>query len=128
MKKIVGLATYKDRLSSVIKVINNLRKQCDHMYVYVNSGHINLDYKNVTILHATDGDLGDIGKFKGLENIDEHCYYITVDDDLNYPFDYVNNITEQLDKLGHEKVISYHGRVLSFPCGNYYKCKKIFYR
>jgi hypothetical protein len=70
--------------------------------------------------NAVMPDLTDNGKFWGLTQINEPCIYLTLDDDLMYPPDYVKTCVDALERHeGH--IITFHGKRLLGMGRNYYK-------
>lgn len=102
MKIIAGMATFGGR--DTTKAINSLAFQVDEIHLYDNEKNPNLT---------------DRGKFYGLTKITEPCYYFTVDDDIEYPQDYVRKTIEAIEK--YKCIISHHGRVLQGKGRNYYR-------
>lgn len=109
MKVIVGMATFKGREKSCDKALKSLSSQVDTIYLYDNE---------------RNEDLTDNGKFYGLELIDEPCIYLTCDDDLLYPPNYVEVMVEAIEK--HNCIVSHHGRILSGLDVDYYSGHKSF--
>lgn len=104
MKKLpvyVGMATFKGR--PVQNAIDSLLPQVDQIFLYDNEKF---------------PDLTDNGKFWGLSQIKEPCYYFTCDDDLKYPPNYIQKTIEAIEK--HKCIITHHGRVLQGLDRSYY--------
>jgi hypothetical protein len=125
-KKIVcGIATIYDRKDSLKKTINSIIDQVDELFVYQNGYYKVFDFlidtkiKIFSSIH-TGIDMGDAGKFYNIENIKD-SYYFSIDDDLIYPSNYVENTIEELKKLNNESVVSYHGKNYSKKATSYYK-------
>jgi len=105
MKVIIGMATFAGRESACETAVESLAKQVDDILLWDNS---------------TEGaeDLTDNGKFAGLSMIDEDCYYLTCDDDLLYPEDYVEQMLEAIERTN--SIVTHHGRILTGLNKNYY--------
>jgi hypothetical protein len=103
MKKIVSIATKGDRPEQLKKAIESLQGQVDEIYVYDNT---------------VRDDLTDNGKFYYLNELTDPCYYFTCDDDLLYPTDYIENMTENIDK--YNCIVTHHGRKLIGTGKKYY--------
>lgn len=101
------MATFDNR--PFMKAVDSLGGQCDEIIVYDN----NKAY-----------DLTDNGKFWGLTIQDEPCYYLTCDDDLLYPENYVKNLTDAIDRLG--TIVTHHGRKLKGKDLSYYRGHESF--
>lgn len=96
MKVIAGLATFGGREKSLEDTLNSLKNQVDHIYVYDNS---------------VQKDIKDNGKFYGLTQITEPCYYLTCDDDIIYPENYVEDIVKNIEL--HKCIVTHHGKKIS---------------
>ena len=100
-----GMATMPGREDSFSLAKESIIGQVDHLFVYDN---------------AVMPDLTDNGKFWGLTQINEPCIYLTLDDDLMYPPDYVKTCVDALERHeGH--IITFHGKRLLGMGRNYYK-------
>lgn len=111
MKIVVGIATMAGREKYLQKTIASLDKQVDEIYLYDN---------------AVSEDLTDNGKFWGLTQINEPCYYFTCDDDIIYPPDYVRVMIEAIESFNGEAVVTLHGRQLLGLDRPYYTGHKAF--
>ena len=111
-KVIIGIATYDGpgRSKSLQETLESLKGQADHIIV------------------GTDNRLGDATKFKpffatpyplvddpmkaedyGMRTRYEG-YFLTCDDDLIYPPDYVERMIEGIERYNREAVVSFHGK------------------
>lgn len=127
MEKItINVSSYK-RIESLEKTIASIYNQCDYINVALNDNHENIPsflYDTKINLFLTDNSLGDAFKFLGLENC-EDGYFLTIDDDLVYPSDYVQYMISKSKEYGDSKVITLHGRNFgNFPIGSYYRSAK----
>lgn len=100
MKIVVGLSTFEGREKSLKDTIISLEKQVDEIFIYDNS---------------IKKDIKDNGKFFGLTQVKEPCYYLTCDDDIIYPEDYVKSIIEGIEKFNC--IVTHHGK--NIKDGNY---------
>ena len=131
MEKInVGIASIPDRIVALYETILSLYKQVDHFYVYLNNyedipSYLNMKKVKVFTSQA-HGDLGDAGKFFGCGQA--KGYYLTCDDDLIYPKDYVETMVARMKSLGNQQVVSNHGRNFwKLPVKSYYNSAKRIY-
>jgi hypothetical protein len=136
MKVTANIATYPPRFSTLQKVIDSLVDQVDNIRVYCNSvkdlkdvqKHFNRDYNGrVRLIMGWDQDfdLTDNGKFYSLDTIKEPEYYLTCDDDIIYPPNYVETIKKAIDHYGC--IVGFHGRQLLGMGLDYYKDHKSFH-
>ncbi len=112
-----GMATVPGRENQLKKTISSIEPYMDHLYLYLNgyskvpdwiSGH-----EKITpfLSSAENSDMGDAGKFFGLNKIsDKDYYYFTLDDDMLYPPDYTWKMVEKIEL---------HNRLVIAGCGGY---------
>lgn len=121
-----GMATFKGRERCIIDAVNSIINQLDELHIYANDD-IDLssfDNNSKIIIHRHPlGDLGDAGKFYlPLKN----AYFFTLDDDLIYPSNYVENMIYGIKK--YNCVVTHHGRNLINNAVSYYKGAREKYR
>ena len=137
MKVSVNIATYKPRIEngSLERAIDSLIGQVDEVRVYVNelnylpSNSINkllilTCQEKVLTINGRD-NLTDNGKFFFLDAITEPEIYLTCDDDLIYPPDYVKRMVEAIEH--YKCIVSFHGRQLLGTGIDYYTGHKSFH-
>jgi hypothetical protein len=113
MKQIViGMATYngQGRAKSLSQAVASLLGHGAKLHLYDNSRQL---------LNTADN-----GKFYGLTQIKEPCYYFTCDDDLIYPKDYIPSMIEKIKE--HNSIVTHHGRILTREGVPYYRGHKSF--
>jgi hypothetical protein len=113
---IVAMASIPERKETLLKVVASLHRQCDRICLYLNN-YPSVPpelaaYSSVTTLLAGPGrmepDRRDVGKFYWVEQFSP-CYYMTVDDDIDYPSDYVPVMINAVEEYNREAIISVHG-------------------
>lgn len=104
MKIIAGMATMPGREYSLKKAVKSLSNQVDEIIVYDN---------------GINPDIADNGKFFGLTQLHEPCYYFTCDDDILYPKNYVSSMIEAIEATN--SIVSHHGRILKGKDKSYYR-------
>lgn len=117
---VLGMATIRRREESLREVVDSLSGQAAHLYVYLN------DYAQkspwmvaveaaapVTFLLGCEhaGDLGDAAKFYTAPR-HEQGYFISVDDDIVYPPNFVSVMCEWSARFGGAALCTTHGRRL----------------
>lgn len=118
MKVTANVATQKHRLASLMKTVESIAPQVDELRIY-HAECTNCDYKwtkrfpNVSVHKGKD--VGSAAKFHFVR---PNEYYLTIDDDLIYPPDYVQKLIEGIKKYGG--YVSFHGRKLLGFNRNYY--------
>lgn len=116
----VSLATYPPRYNLALRAIQHIRPQCDFLQVYVNDVHrgarttpewINRVGKDVRVVLGSRarGTISDVGKFYDARYWTRNSYHLTIDDDIEYPSDYVDGIVRAIDAYDREYVVGYHG-------------------
>jgi glycosyltransferase involved in cell wall biosynthesis len=95
MKTIAVIATTGNRKEELKRAVSSLVDQVDELLIYDNS-------KNP--------DLTDNAKFYYLQFQKDPVYYITADDKIIYPPNYVETLKKAIDK--HQCVCTFHGRLL----------------
>lgn len=122
---IAGMASIPNRRESLRKVVSSILDQVDELHVYLNgygSVPVFLQHKKITVYRSQDhdGDLGDAGKFYACEKAKD--FFLTIDDDLIYPPDYVATLINHIELYQRRCVVSVHGRILNdAPIESYYK-------
>lgn len=112
---VIAMASFPARKQSMIKVISQLYFQCNKIYIWLNE-YTTIpselkQYPNViAILAKKHSDCKENGR---LFWVNQHAndYYLTVDDDINYPPNYVNNIIMHINALHENVIVSYHGTI-----------------
>lgn len=129
---ICGLATIESRKDSLMVTVKSIIDQVDKLIVYQNGYYKLFDFlvnpKIQVISSLTTGiDMGDAGKFYKLTDYD-NCYYLSIDDDLIYPTNYVEHMVERCKEFSNKRVITLHGRKFNKkPIKSFYKSYKEFY-
>lgn len=121
---VAGLATIPSRLEQVKKTIESLLPQVDKIHLALNN-FTGVPEELMEIspkIWITTRQGADEQKFWKVDG----SIYLTADDDLVFPANYVKVIKE---KLTHYDIISFHGRNFNrFPISSYYKSAGSKYR
>jgi glycosyltransferase involved in cell wall biosynthesis len=116
-KIVFSLAALQDRVESLKDTIKSINNQCDKIHIYCNEWDSIPDFliTNYKIIYYKSqeeaGNMGDVGKFYGLQN--ETGYLFSIDDDLIYPINYVSEAIKGLLKYNYP--ISFHGKIFDTP-------------
>lgn len=113
---VVGLASIPSRKDKLEKVLSSICWQADEVHVYLN-GYDSLpsyleNYQNVHVFTCREGgDLNDRGKFYSISKaVEKGALFLTLDDDIYYPKDYVKTMMVALAKKYNKKAaIGVHG-------------------
>ena len=120
-KVVVNIASY-NRINSLINTLTSIYEQCDEINVCLNdyTGEIPEFLLSPKInLTFTDNSKGDAFKFLHLGT--EDCYFLTIDDDIVYPSNYVEYMVSKCKFYNNKSIITLHGRSFkTFPIKSYY--------
>ena len=113
----VFMATYPGGFKSVGKAINSLLEQSrpiDRIVLHVNSDKSppNLPKDPRIDVRLSETNYADNGKFRYMNEF--KGYFLTVDDDICYPPDYVERMVSFVDHQNRRTIIGVHGAVLPF--------------
>ncbi len=122
---IAGVATIPSREAAFRQMLASVADQVDRLHVYL-SGHVGFLKglpPHVSQWKVGGADFGDAGKFCGLgEAYSKEAYYLTFDDDMLYPPDYVKTMINGIERYKRKCVCSFHGRSFGKrPIQNYYR-------
>jgi len=116
-KKIIGcMATYPGGFKTLRKTVESLlfnqKIPLDKLKIHVNGKVLvpNLPVDKRLEIYYSDINMTDIGKFVMTEG--EVGYILTVDDDIEYPVDYVEKMVEAVNKYAKKSIIGVHGSIL----------------
>jgi hypothetical protein len=127
-RRIISVASYK-RIDSLVKTIKSIYDQCDEINIFLNDheGEIPPQFLDKKInLYFSDNRYGDALKFAKL--IESDGYYLTIDDDLIYPPNYVDHMITRCKEFSNKRVITLHGRKFSGdPIKSFYNSYIEFY-
>jgi hypothetical protein len=101
-----GMATIPDREALAAEVIKKIEPQVDELFVHVNGGF--------------GKGLTDRGKFKGC---DLPGYHLMVDDDIDYPDDYVEKLLLGVEHYDRRNPVGVHAQIMVEPIVSYYKSR-----
>lgn len=117
------MATFPARIEHLKRSVASLVDQVDHLYVYLNNYAEIPDFlrdSRITALPAAGrADLRDNGKFFHMASAPEG-YFLTVDDDIEYPRDYAERLVEAIEFHDRSAVVGVHGVILADPLDRYF--------
>jgi hypothetical protein len=124
----VGLASIPGRRESLAQVVTSLLPQVDRLGVFLN-GYDDvpacLDDPRIDVVRSQDeGDRGDAGKMWWSERAPG--YYLTCDDDLAYPPDYVTRTIEGIERYRRRAVVGWHGGIYTTPFVDHLRSRRLF--
>ncbi|MES0826274.1 hypothetical protein [Ruegeria sp. SCP11] len=115
---IVGnLATYPPRRDGLIKAVRSIAAQVDRLNVVLNEYESTLpelaEHENVNQIIPVE-DTKDVGKF--YPDTSDAKYVLLLDDDIDFPPDYVARTVACFESFGERRVIAgYHGSTYTRP-------------
>ena len=116
---VAGMATIKGREASLRQTTDSIIDQIDLLYLHFNDYAPPEWYKtHPKIMVVTASDEGDMGKFSMIDQVDG--VYLSIDDDLTYPPDYVSTIVAALERY-KGSIVSFHGSIMSKGWTSYYR-------
>lgn len=136
---IVVMATFPPRKEGMLRVVNQLLPQCDKMCIYLNGydsvpEELPKSDKLELILAGPNSEHPDISSKAKHHWLDIYpdSYYLTVDDDINYPDDYCEKMVSSIEKYGRKAIICCHGARYkvkdgSIPSNSLARAHKIYY-
>lgn len=110
----VGLASIPDRVDSLRTVVRSLLPQAGRIGVYLN-GYATvpafLKHPRIDVARSQEhGDVRDNGKFFFLSRV-ENRFYAAVDDDIQYPPDYISRLRNLLGQAPVGSAVGVHGSI-----------------
>lgn len=118
-----AVASIPDRQVLLAAVVAAILPQVDVLHVYLN-GYDEIPAfltgnSAIRVARSQDwGDVRDNGKFFFLSKAGS--YYFALDDDLDYPADYVRALVLAIEKYGRRAVVGVHGVLLADPMTRFY--------
>lgn len=111
------MATYPPRYDMAFRTMQTTGREVDEFYLYVNDvgaappGWLQRTPRNAHVYLASRerGNLGDVGKFYPLQQLPSSAFVLLMDDDLDYPDNYVGRMIQSSSRYDHEHVVGVHG-------------------
>lgn len=126
----IGIASIPNRSAELGRCIDSLYNQADKIIVGLNNYDEKPDFLDRLWIEVViwDNSLGDAMKFAKIDSI--KWFYITADDDLYYPHNYVNGMINRIEKYDRKVIVGTHGVIVpSAKINSYYAdCIRYSYR
>ena len=126
----IGLCSIPERSAYLLGVIQRLENQVDGIIVYLDK-YTEVpkelsEHKKVHVLRSQHYtvDFRDHAKFllyNEMKRKHPSFYYVTCDDDIVYPYDYVRTLLTQLDKYENRIAVGVHGVICPEVPEHYYR-------
>lgn len=133
----INICSIPSRIKQLQYIIGVLKNQCHHFHIYLDGYKEIPDFikrlgKKATVIKCNNKSesIRDNGKFILLEQLireNKDGYYITCDDDIRYPSDYVNTIIKKINEYNNEAVIGLHGVIFPSRSSKYFSSERIVY-
>lgn len=128
-KVIFNIATVERRKKHFLNVLNSLANQsvqadkinvaCSYGYDPEIRSFIDNNFVDDKIIM---GNFTCEKKFFGFDSSDSNSYFLTFDDDIVYPLDYVKKLIEGIEKYKRQAIVGFHGSTFKrFPVVNFQK-------
>lgn len=119
-----GMATVAGNEVALRAAVMSLLPQVDGLFLYLNGysevpGFLKGFDKITCQLDPEGTRYGDAGKFWGLTQVQD-AIYLTCDDDILYPQDYVERMVQELAECKAQAVLCVHGSLLVQPMEQFY--------
>lgn len=128
---VAGMATMPSRIDSFELALNSILPQVDRLFVFLDrfdEPYISGDPRVIILQSQQFGDLRANGKLLGLTMTGPDSYYFCVDDDIIYPHDYVEKMTNFIRANGDGIAATVHGSLLKPDLENYLTDRRILHR
>lgn len=124
------VASYPPREEKLERVIASLLPQVDEIHVYLNqyeSMPSFLKHSRIkVVLGGEQKNLRDNGKFYFTSGVrDGYCF--TVDDDINYPADYVSTLIRKVEFYERQAIVGLHGTIYSKPIRSFFRGRTLLH-
>jgi hypothetical protein len=131
LQRVGGIATMPSRKDTFSAVLANVLPQLDRLYVFFDKYDAVpafADHPKIVALHPSQaGNLGCDGKFLGIECQPEPCLYFCLDDDIDYPQDYVEVLTRALYRHHLRAVVGFHAIFFAPPYRSYLRDRRVLH-
>lgn len=131
-----SVCSIPSRVNDLEKVVERILPQVDHLYVYLDK-YTKIppfldDKTNITVWRSEDydRDFRDNGKFLAFDILKKklkNFYYVTVDDDLIYPHDYVRTLIANIEAYARKAVVGLHGVIYEEEPTGYFRRRFIYH-
>lgn len=123
---VAGMATIPSRTVQLELAVRSLLPQVDSLVVYLNNfgdaptPAVLADPKVLVLRsESAQGDLRDVGKFAAWAQSAD--FYLSVDDDIIYPPNFVTQLVKASLELGEAAAVGVHGAMLNQPIQSYFR-------
>lgn len=124
MQRVAAIATMASRIETFRKVLPSIHRQVEHVFVYLDGYDTPPDFlksfDRITVCRAEDaGNLHASSRFLCLSQLSSPAVVVLVDDDIDYPQDYVDRLVAVLQQLDGKAIVGVFGRIFLPPHESY---------
>jgi hypothetical protein len=126
------MATMPSRAATAPHAIASVLPQVDRLWLFLDRFDAlppYAEHERIRVLRSQElGDLRANGKFVGVTLEDDECTFLGVDDDVDYPADYVETLESHVDRYRGRAVVGVHAAVLPETVESYARDIKVLHR
>jgi hypothetical protein len=126
------IASIPERENQLIRTVASILPYVDRLFLFLNdycrvpSWLMNYTKVISFLSTAQKTNMGDGGKFFGLNKVShENYYYFTLDDDMIYPPEYVWKMIEKIEKYNRKSIVGCGGYIMKPTVSHFYKDRQV---
>ena len=126
----VSMASFPPRRERMLKVVERILPQVDQLNIYLNDYDKvppELINEKITVVLGKEavGDLRDNGKFYFLNEV-ETGFHFTIDDDIEYPRNYIQQMILKIEQYGRHALVGVHGVIFDQPIERFFLRRTVY--
>ncbi|PXY78561.1 MAG: hypothetical protein CXX81_07130 [Methanobacteriota archaeon] len=126
----VSMASFPARRERMLRVVERILPQVNQLNIYLNDYEEmppELIDEKITVVLGKDavGDLRDNGKFYFLNEV-EPGFHFTIDDDIEYPVDYIQKMILKIEQYGRHALVGIHGVIFDQPIERFFLRRTVY--
>jgi len=125
---VAGMATMPSRRDTFVQALSSILPQVDRLFLFLDRFETLPTIRHPAVVPLTSQTFGDLranGKLLGLLMCSPGDLYLTVDNDILYPPDFVERLREGLASGGDRMVVGVHGSVLKPGLTSYWRDRQL---
>lgn len=132
MPRVATIATMPSRIETFRMVLPVIHAQVDHVYIFLDGYGASPDFlagfDRVTVRRAEEeGDLHSSGRWLCVQELTAPTVVLCVDDDIVYPTNYVDGLTNALQRFEGKAIVGVHGQIFLPPHESYVRNSSMFH-
>ena len=126
----VSMASFPPRRERMLRVVEIILPQVDQLNIYLNDydrvpSELNNEKITVVLGKETAGDLRDNGKFYFLNEV-KTGFHFTIDDDIEYPQNYIQQMILKIEQYGRHALVGVHGVIFDQPIERFFLRRTVY--